>query len=488
MKKTLAEDFKKRHSFFTNRASAIWPIYFFSQENDLILSWLNYWTIKNSIYSENISINLRLYDASGGLLSRHEVPLHAANNTVSVRQFVKDDIFHGMVEIEVISTSNLKFTFPAISGIFKSGSLYSSVHSAGRIKGSDENNSRYATEETNWSCKFGVGITPFFHYINGNRDEETCISVKLYNVDGKLVNIFEIKERFSAFASKIYLIDELFQGLNSQDGMFVGVVCNNDSVFRRMVVGNYHRNFNHLEVTHSFPRQEIIDYCPNNNDGYEAFLAIYNNQSLLLTCRVFPTNCSNEFEVAEASQMYGDQQLSEVTTTSLLSNGFGNVDLANDVCLKVLYLSGERVPSRLNTNFIYSVKGIKSNFSTDIATGAKSSVYPPKYSHWGSGIFGNGYDFTIMLRNLKHDLNGSPTKGNLMIYGLDKCYDFEVKVDAQSATSLVLSDLLVDQDLSNYKTQVSIFSWFLKLDQPNSETFWVSFRKEDGCILGEHGF
>ena len=26
------------------------------------------------------------------------------------------------------------------------------------------------------------------------------------------------------------------------------------------------------------------------------------------------------------------------------------------------------------------------------------------------------------------------------------------------------------------------------LDQPNSESFWISYRTEDGCIMGEHGF
>ena len=60
MKNTLEKDFKLRKSFFSNRASAIFPIYFLSHENDLILSWLNYWKIKNNIPSNTITINLRL--------------------------------------------------------------------------------------------------------------------------------------------------------------------------------------------------------------------------------------------------------------------------------------------------------------------------------------------------------------------------------------------------------------------------------------------
>ena len=59
-----------------------------------------------------------------------------------------------MVDVEVISTENLRYPFPAITGIFKSKDYFSSVHSAGRIRGVDEHQTQHETLETNWTCKF----------------------------------------------------------------------------------------------------------------------------------------------------------------------------------------------------------------------------------------------------------------------------------------------------------------------------------------------
>lgn len=488
MKNTLEKDFKLRKSFFSNRASAIFPIYFLSHENDLILSWLNYWKIKNNIPSNTITINLRVYEASGQIFEREVLHLEPDNNYISIRKLIREKIFSGMVEIEIISTSNIAFTFPAVIGFYKSGSLYSCVHSSGRIKGSDENHSPIETEETNWSCKFTKNISPFFHYFNGSSEEKVLLKINLFYQNGDIFDSRDIITFFKPFGSKLYFIDELFGQHNFEEGMFVGVKCQNDSVFRRMVVGNFHKNLQHLEVTHSFARQETPDYCPKNENGSNALLAIFSDPQFSLQCRVFPTNCSYEFEVSESSQKYIDKKLNKVSHSKKFVKRHGVIDLENDNRMNVLLLDGNKVPSRLNTNFIYKIKNVESVFSTDIATGAKSSVYPPKHSHWGSGIYGNGYDFIILLRNVNHSMDSNFSKGKLKVFGLDKSYEFEVEVGGNSSRSLILSELLRDNSHSLDISGEHIFSWYLNLDGSNSETFWLSYRKEDGCIFGEHGF
>jgi hypothetical protein len=99
------------------------------------------------------------------------------------------------------------------------------------------------------------------------------------------------------------------------------------------------------------------------------------------------------------------------------------------------------VPSRFNTNFIYKCKEIDSNFSTDIAAGAISSVYPPKWSHWGSGITGKGYDFILMIRNNKHDRQSTDTIGILTFYGLENKKEFKIDLKSESSKAIKLSEL-----------------------------------------------
>ena len=487
MKNFLKKDFENRKSFYVNRASAVYPIYFKSPKNDLILSWLNYWTIKNKIDSSTIVVNLRIYDSEGVFFCKKVLTLLPDNNFFSIRSLIRSEKFSGMVEIEIVSSSNLRFAFPAVIGFYKSESLYSCVHSAGRFKGSEENQTPSITEETNWTCKFNEKTSPFFHYINGTSNEDVRLMVNLYASDGSCVNSIEILESFSAHASKIYFIDRLFTDYTFEDGMYVGVACNNDSVFRRMVVGNYHKQDKHLEVTHSFPKQTLSDFCPKNTNGYDSFLAMFSDENLNLEARVFPTNCSNNFETLLAKQTFSSSAIGKPKETSKLSSGYGFIQQPENIRLNLFCFSGGKVPSRLNTNFLYTVRNVQSVFSTDIAAGAKSNVYPPKYSHWGSGVFGNGYDFVLMIRNINHTLDAVSTKGSLFFFGLDETIEHEIEVSGQAASSIVLSNLLNNKTLLN-NTKEKIFTWFLRLDQPHSETFWVSFRKTDGCIVGDHGF
>lgn len=485
---SLQKDFELRKEFFTNRASAIFPIYFSSNKNDLILSWLNYWVIKNDNNHSSLAVNIRIYDSTGTLIIRTKVDLEKYNNMLSVKSILEKETFEGMVEIEIISVENIKFTFPAIIGFYKTGSLYSCVHSAGRIKGSDESYSESVTEETNWSCKFSSTITPFFHYIHGNIESEAKLRVNLKSEDGVTIESVDVCERFNAFSSKIYFIDDLMPNGIAKEGMFISVETVNSNVFRRMVVGNYHKNLKHMEVTHSFPKQISKDHCPINEDGAESFLALYSDSNLSLRAKVFPTNCEGSFLVKESNQYYKEKKLDSEKDTFFLKNGYGEVELENEARAKVLWLYGDSVPSRLNCNFIYRVKDSNSVFSTDIATGAKSSVYPPKHSHWGSGVFGNGYDFALMVRNANHNRNSSMTNGKLIVYGDDFKFEQSVEIEADSSSSFLLSSLIKGDLKKNLAYKETIFTWFLKLDQPYSETFWVSFRKEDGCVVGDHGF
>lgn len=56
-------------------------------------------------------------------------------------------------------------------------------------------------------------------------------------------------------------------------------------------------------------------------------------------------------------------------------------ELAEDEGMRVLHLQQFSIPSRLIASYRYRVAGTPRRFATDIATGAKSIVYPPKWRH-----------------------------------------------------------------------------------------------------------
>ena len=79
--------------------------------------------------------------------------------------------FKGMVEVEFISSSNLGYPFPGVTGFYISPKkLISGVHATGRILSNTEiKNFQNGIEESNFSIKFKKNsITPFFSTFNSN--------------------------------------------------------------------------------------------------------------------------------------------------------------------------------------------------------------------------------------------------------------------------------------------------------------------------------
>lgn len=164
--KDLSTTFKERDTAFSNRASCLFPAYL-SLTTDTYLVFLNYWTIKNKIELENIIFNIRVRDASGSLILKATLDKISQHNQVSIKQILEssnyliNSEFKGSVELEVISIDNLRYSFPAVIVVYQAKNLFSAVHSAGRIKNSDEPHIIGYSQETNWNCKFGDNVTPF---------------------------------------------------------------------------------------------------------------------------------------------------------------------------------------------------------------------------------------------------------------------------------------------------------------------------------------
>lgn len=503
----LENAFNARKSFFANRASAIFPIRIREKTNFSIV-FLNYWLLKNGI--DFVNINIRIYDDLGRLVILKSLKVIELHNKISVGDLLLLErpgnfSFDGMVEIEVVSAENLSFSFPAIVGVYESDGRFSTVHSAGRIKNADEIKKSSRSQESNWSCIFekkpqsqGWSVVPFFHYFVGatNPLPDEVIEINLRDkrggiIESKSINVGEMP----AFSSKIFFADQIFTLVSEPSiDAFISVTLHTTDVFPRLVVGNFHKDIDFLEVTHSFPITEFVDHCPQPDDkkpyhSAPSLLAAQTAPGLDLAVRVFPTNCIGNTEVMVNKKNFVEKSLKRTTQSFDFKSNIGSEGLSfkldSDEEMRVLHLYGDTIPSRLNASYRYSVTGTKSKFATDIATGAKSIVYPPKWRHWGHGCIGAGYDTYVLLRNNTHVPESTMNNcGIIRIFTehLDK--SFKIQVGAESCIALKISELI---NLNPLEGIPIFFSWMITMDEPVGETFWVSYR-DDGAIFGEHGF
>lgn len=489
---TLQAAFAARNEWHANRSSAIFPVRLRSG-GDLLIAYLNYWAIKNRI--DNVQRVLRLYTADGALAGRHSERVAGHGVAVSVAAtFAINGHFDGMLEVEFIALDNLRFPFPAVQGFYSDGRGFSSVHSAGRSKNTDEAQPPPApSPETNWICKFADGITPFFHvFCNGTPPGPLGIEVSVLAPDRSVLATRSLPDLLlRPFSSRLLAIDELFPELwqtpaRPPEGSYCRVSVPQHGIFPRLVVGNLHRASDFLEVTHSFAEQRGGDFVvPPPGVELASFIPALKPAGLDLRLHSFPTNAPAVVEAGLRVQKAGAAALAGAgTAPAWRSGGDGaalmTYRLADDDRLISLDLRGGQVPSRLNVSYQFSVAGSASSYSTDVSTGAKSCVYPPKHSHWGSAVVGGGYRTVLMARNMSHRPGATQaSRGTLKIWsGADDPEIRELAINAEAGAFWTLEGA---------GDTAGIVHWLANFDQPSIEMFWVSYA-DDGRICGDHAF
>jgi hypothetical protein len=499
--KDLHTTFKERETAFSNRASCLFPAYL-GRDQDTHLVFLNYWTIKNRIETHNLIFNIRVRDSLGKLLVLATIDQIKPHNQISVKKFLAnanynvDFEFRGVVELEIISTKNLRYSFPAVIVVYQAKELFSAVHSAGRIKNSDELHTIGFSHETNWNCKFGINVTPFFHYFVGpSLPSHRQIEVTLRDAAGHVVQTRMIDiGHLRPFGSETYFVDSLFECDGFDSSYFVSAKVEHNSVYPRLVVGNYFKAEGFFEITHSYPIVETPDYCPFSSDvTYQSTICAFTSEELGLSLRSFPTFSRPKMRWDTYVQKYGQSQLQQSSahgTTKITEFMAGReiYTLGGQEYFLAFCLKGDKVPTRMTVSYQFFVKGVRSPYSTDISDGAKACIFPPKYSYWGHGLLSGDFDTCIFLRNKSHSPEKTKaSKGRLRVFFNNIEEVFDIEIAPETLKLIKLRDLLVEVDLSETNSP-QFASWILVMDEPTCDTFWVAYSLKSGNVFGDHGF
>ena len=479
-------------------ASAIFPV-IITNQNDLYIVFFNYWRNKNKIDEKNLRVYTKIYDTNGNLVCHHGEKILKYHNQLSIKNILKKNgkkiiNFVGSVNVEILSLEAISFPFPALTAIYNSKNIYSAIHSAGRLKNNVETQEVMYTEESNWTCKFKNSITPFFHYFVGNQTPfEKYITVKIFDRNNrakakKQINIQDIKP----FGSKIFFINKIFKKNNFQNSDFITVKVEHNSVFPRMIVGNYHKKENFYEASHTSPVVKKNYYIKKTKETlFMSRIPLSKNKDLNLQCKIFPNTAGGNFRGETFVKKLSEEHLKKTNETYKFSRkNLSSVNVFNlndDEEFKSIKFKGDKVPDRLYTCNLYTVKNIKSKYSLDIAETSFASYYLKKFTHWGHGYIGEGFDTVIMIVNDDCEfVRPKLIKGILNIHSNNFSKKINVQIKGNSQLSLNLSKLKALKKLN--KSKQNFISWELKLKKPGCETKWISYRNKDGSIFGDHGF
>jgi hypothetical protein len=484
----LLRRFTEHQGSFANRASTLFPV-FIRPHADTVVVFLDYWRIKNGI--ANVTCFVRVYDRDGGLVTRHSMVVTDDHNEISLARLLQRDSFEGLTEIEFVGDRNFVFAFPAVVAFYRSGDRYSAVHSSGRVRNPDEARRPSRSQETNWTCKFTPGVTPFFTLFNGPRAGSLGeVEVAVHDGSGRCVarksSDFDLTAPFS---SRIVKLDELFDVSGFDEDHFISVNLPDDDFFPRLVVGNFHRDIEFVEATHSFYWSALGDDTLQPDDAdLLSFIPAPKVGDLDLEMVFFPTNAPAEVTATLRTSTAAGEALRETGESVRWTTGGSGAALWRyqvdpEIALLSFDFRNQPLPARLNTSYRYRVKGSNAPFCTDIATGSHAHVYPPKHTHWGHGLISDRYETVVMLRNIAHNRGESGrAEAAFFVYdGSGKQVSHAISVEQEATAFVYLRDLIGSSE------NVRTVSWYMRADTPNVEAFWISY-SPDGGICGEHAF
>ncbi len=494
----LEQSFKQRARWYNNRASTYFPV-FINKYIDTFLIFQNYWEWKNGL--DDCLLNIRVYSQDGDLYMIYSSNIEEEHNEISIKNILlnsgcigsiqSDKLNKFTIEVEIISTKNLSYPFPAVM-IFTQNSAttqVSSVHSGGRSLNPNEPQSYKQHIETNWLAKQDNMFTSFFHVFNNGLP---------FNSDSGLVDIciegstdilsipFELP--LKPFSSNIYYLEDLADSnilkLIDYNKFFLRVRFVSLG-FMRLIVGNYHKESQFHYLTHSFSEisSSSKDITSSSADQISSLLSVINQPPLSVVARSYPTNIRSKVKMKRYDHNIGEKEIFKGETYIETSSKYQNVNQfelikSNFASYK---LFGD-APSRINVSYNYFLKN--SLHPTDIATGFDSKHFPKRYRHWGHGCSKRGFK-TIILATLRsyQTVNVGDSENNFTVEFISKNTKFERHI------SLVLNGWnYIILDFNDFDSESDFFSWRVIDDIGDLLFYWVSFNESTGSICGEHSF
>jgi hypothetical protein len=242
----------------TFRSSAIFPVLHNQYYSSKII-FMGYWLLKRNI--KEIGLLYTLRHADGNILSRKYILIDSAKAySIQLSEFSEliGNDFTGSLELEIFSTQDLVYPYPAFVLVYFGDNFSTAVHTVGRIYNDIEDlskNEEYKVRESGFDIYGDDNFSPFVAFTNGpvpNQSPE--ITYEINNSKKEIVKgKFKIKPLKPFETAFIKLKDhiDLPRILGNAAGS-IKLGHNLEGFFPRFAVGNFEEKAKSISITHSY--------------------------------------------------------------------------------------------------------------------------------------------------------------------------------------------------------------------------------------------
>ncbi|MCP4441334.1 MAG: hypothetical protein GY810_20705 [Aureispira sp.] len=268
------------------RSSAIFPVLHNQKFSSQIL-FLGYWLLKRQL--KEIGLLTTLRSASGEILARRNMTIDCVKAfAINLDELLDENVtdFKGSIELEVFSSRDMIFPYPAFVVTYFNDDFSTAVHTTGRVYNDVEdltNNADRKVAESGFDIYADDSLSPFVSFVNGPIDvADLSMGYTLTNYKGvsktgsfSLPSLGKYETVFLHFDE---YIDGLADFLGGQPG---SIKVNHDftSFFPRFIAGNFQKNPDIISITHTYydcsECAEPEDYWTRNQDGHHHSATIF---------------------------------------------------------------------------------------------------------------------------------------------------------------------------------------------------------------------
>jgi hypothetical protein len=370
---------------------------------DTEISFMNYWREKNA--NAQVSALLTLRDAEGRRLARQYFPVVDSLYRVRVGEHVTGP-FEGSLEVELHSSHDLKYTYPAIQAFYHSPDGTSFVHSNQRVFNDIEDwdhAARLNPGQTGFDVHVNHACDGFVTIINGPRIvDDARARFQIFNSRGRTMEVVHPLGDLPPYGARRMLLRDLStvaDFLGEEPG-FCKVDVDAFGVFLRLLCGNIARDRSRLSVTHSYfdcnrqpeyfgpeatPADEYPCFLPFNLfEGINldlVFYPIYAPTTLSFSLDIFDERGGVRARIDDFARLRTDGTRSvRLDVRRILADHC--VEASEGLyCLHASSVDG-KLPARITVGVNYRGEGLGSNISSAVTLNAGHGFRQRSYL-WG---------------------------------------------------------------------------------------------------------
>jgi len=500
------------------RSSAVFQVVETKQVSTEI-NFLGYWLLKRNIREVDMVVSLR--DAGGNLLQlKQETISEVKIFKIDVGDWLDElgrasnDEFIGSIELEVFSSQDLYFRYPAFVLVYYGEDFSTSVHTSGRIYNDiadQAENSQALVPETGFDVWAAKGCDPFFAFTNGAvANPNGIIDIRLLGGPKVVEDSIELG-KISAFETRFVMLKDyidLETLLGGQKGA-ISLRHNFEGFFPRFVAGNFEDNQGAMSITHTYydsteldSDDVYIETPPDNLYHSSILLPFFSQKGIYSQLVLYPCSSPSSFAlhflyIDRNGKLLRDVMVDEKIVNSgnlYITFDFSDIALSNNIqleqiaCVKLVVEFSGKIPSRLKMGLNVGQKHLKHQLPCNICfaleIGDERKLGKPSAFRW-LPILNKGNSILVITNSGPSRSYERNAEVKLSFYreGDKECLARNITLGPDQTHAIELRN---DQELREFLG--AGIGWTTVHANNGSVNSWYFDLGKGGIVAGDHGF